>query len=155
MARDTLTDEQWERLYTVLPPQIPKTGRPAKDHRPVINGILWILRTGAPWRDLATEYGPWQTIATRFYRWVKAGVWDRVLAALQGQAEIEGTIDWSLHHVDGTTIRAHQHAAGAQKRGSKRPVLRCIRMKRWGAARAASAPRSTCEQRATASLLPS
>lgn len=119
MARDILTDEQWKRLHAVLPPQKPKTGHPAKDHRLVVNGILWILRTGAPWRDLPTEYGPWQTIATRFYRWVKAGVWDRVLATLQRQAEIEGALDWSLHHVDGTMIRAHQHAAGAQEKRSQ------------------------------------
>src|SRR3712207_9452669 len=73
---------------------------PRPDIRPKIiawslNGILWILRTGAPWRDLPTEYGPWQTIATRFYRWVKASVWDRVLATLQRQAGIEGALDWS------------------------------------------------------------
>ena len=87
-----------------------------KDHRPIVNGILWILRTGAPWCDLPTEYGPWQTIVTRFYRWVKAGVWSRVLQELQWQADAAGELDWSLHHVDGTVIRAHQHAAGAQKR---------------------------------------
>lgn len=113
MARDILTDKQWERLHAVLPPQQPQTGRPNKDHRLVGNGILWIVRTGAPWRDLPTEYGPWQTCSTRFYRWVKAGVWDRVLAALQRQADHEGNLDWSLRHVDGTMIRAHQHAAGA------------------------------------------
>jgi transposase len=117
MARDILTDQQWERLRVLLPPQKPKTGRPAKDHRMVIDGILWILRTGAPWRDLPVEYGPWQTIATRFYRWVKAGVWTRVLEELQRQADGDGNLDWSLHYVDGTMIRAHQHAAGAQKRG--------------------------------------
>ncbi len=137
MARDTLTDEQWERLRTVLPPQKPKTGRPAKDHRLVINAILWILRTGAPWRDLPTEYGPWQTIATRFYRWVKTGVWERVLTALQRRTQTEATLDWSLHHIDGTTVRAHQHAAGAEKRGPKLLAPRCTRMRHWDAARVA------------------
>jgi transposase len=120
MARDILTDEQWERLRTVLPPQKPTTGHPAKDHRLVVNGILWILRTGAPWRDLPTDYGPWQTCSTRFYRWVKAGVWDQVLAELQQQADAGGHLDWHLHHVDGTIIRAHQHAAGARKKGTLR-----------------------------------
>ena len=117
MTRDILTDEQWKRLRTILPPQKRRTGRPAKDHRPIVNGILWILRTGASWRDLPTEYGPWQTIATRFYRWVKAGVWSCALQELQWQADAAGELYWSLHHVDGTVVRAHQHAAGAQKRG--------------------------------------
>ena len=125
MTRDILTDEQWKRLRTVLPPQKHRTGRPAKDHRPIVNGIQWILRTGAPWRDLPTEYGPWQTIATRFYRWVKAGVSSRVLQELQWQADTAEELDWRLPHVDGTVIRAHQHAAGAQKRG----LLQ--RVKRW------------------------
>ncbi len=113
MAREILTDEQWERIHPLLPPQRPKTGRPAKDHRTVVEAILWIDRTGAPWRDLPEEFGPWQSIATRFYRWVEAGVWDHVLAELQRQADAQGELDWNLHHVDGTSIRAHQHAAGA------------------------------------------
>jgi transposase len=102
-------------LQPLLPPQKPKTGHPAKDHWLVLNGILWVLRTGAPWRDAPSVYGPWQTLSTRFYRWVKAGIWDQILAALQQQADAEGEVDWTLHHVDGTIIRAHQHAAGAQK----------------------------------------
>jgi transposase len=113
MAREILTDEQWERIAPLLPPQRPKTGRPAKDHRKVVEAILWIDRTGAPWRDLPQEFGPWQSIATRFYRWVEDGVWDHVLAELQRQADASGDLDWELHHVDGTSIRAHQHAAGA------------------------------------------
>lgn len=115
MARDILTDEQWVRLAPLLPPQKPRTGRPAKDHRTVLEAMLWIVRTGAPWRDLPPEYGPWRSVATRFYRWVRAGVWERVLAELQSQADAEGEIDWRLHHVDGSVVRAHQHAAGAKK----------------------------------------
>jgi transposase len=65
MARDTVTGRQWERLYALLPPRKPKTGHPAKDHRLMLNGILSVLRTGAPWRD-APAYSPWQTLATRF-----------------------------------------------------------------------------------------
>jgi transposase len=118
MSRRDLTDEQWERLQPLLPPQTHRRGRPAKDHRRIINGVLWLNRTGAPWRDLPAAYGPWQTVATRFYRWRRAGIWDRVLAELQQRADAAGRLDWSLHHVDGTMIRAHQHAAGAQKRGS-------------------------------------
>ena len=118
MSRRDLTDTQWERLRPLLPPQQPRRGRPPKDHRPIVNGLLWITRTGAPWRDLPEQCGPWQTVATRFYRWRRAGIWDRILADLQQQADAEGKLDWSLHHVDGTMIRAHQHAAGAQTRGS-------------------------------------
>jgi transposase len=77
MTRTILSDSQWERLRPLLPPQKPRTGRPAKDHRPVLEGILWVLRTGAPWRDLPEHpFGPWPTYATRFYRWRKAGIWD-------------------------------------------------------------------------------
>jgi transposase len=114
MRRGELTDEQWEKLAPLLPPQKPAVGREAKDHRLILNGILWILRTGAPWRDLPERYGPWQTVASRFYRWVKAGVWQRVLEALQQQADAKGAIDWEKHSVDSTIIRAHQHAAGAK-----------------------------------------
>jgi transposase len=83
------------------------------DHRRILNGILWLLRTGAPWRDLPERYGPWQTVASRFYRWRQAGLWDRLFAAVQQQADAAGHLDWGLHFVDGTIIRAHQHAAGA------------------------------------------
>jgi transposase len=115
MARDILTDKQWERIRPLLPPQKPKTGRPNKDHRTVVNAVLWIDRTGAPWRDLPPEYGPWRSVATRFYRWVRAGVWERVLGELQRQADASGELDWGLHHVDGSVVRAQQHAAGAKK----------------------------------------
>jgi len=118
MSRRDLTNEQWERLRWLLPLQRARRGRPAKDHRRIINGMVWMLRTGAPWRDLPDEYGPWQTVATRFYRWRRAGIWDRILAELQEEADAAGDLDWHLHHVDGTIIRAHQHAAGAQKGGS-------------------------------------
>jgi transposase len=114
MRRGELTDEQWERLRLLLPPQKPKTGRPAQDHRRIMNGILWILRTGAPWRDLPERYGPWRTVASRFYRWQKAGVWQKILAALQQEADAADQLDWSKHYVDSTMIRAHQHAAGAK-----------------------------------------
>src|SRR5918992_6339992 len=116
MNRGDLTNAQWERLQPLLPPQKPKTGRPAVDHRRILNGILWVLRTGAPWRDLPERYGSWRTVASRFYRWQRAGVWDRVLAALQREADADSRLDWTLHFVDGTTVRAHQHAAGAKGR---------------------------------------
>lgn len=120
MSRGNLTNDQWERVQPLLPPQQPKTGRPAEDHRTVLNGILWILRTGAPWRDLPERYGPWRTVASRFYRWRKARIWEHLFAAVQQQADADGQLDWEVHYVDGTIVRAHQHAAGAKK-GTQRP----------------------------------
>ena len=83
--------------------------------RRVLNGIFWVLRSGAPWRDLPARYGPAGTVSSRFYRWRASGVWDRILAALQAAADGHGEVDWDLHYVDATVIRAHQHAAGARK----------------------------------------
>jgi transposase len=115
--RHELTDEQWQRLAPLLPPERPRTGRPNKDHRTVLNGILWILRTGAPWRDLPERYGPWATVYSRFRRWQRAGLWDRILRELQHEAAHDGRVDGSLNMIDSSHIRAHQHAAGARKRG--------------------------------------
>src|SRR5689334_4459627 len=120
MHRGDLSDREWALLEPLLPPQKPATGRPAKDHRRIIDGILWIDRTGAPWRDLPARYGPTGTVSSRFYRWRAAGIWDRILAALQAQANAEQRLDWSKHYVDGTVIRAHQHAAGAKGGTRKR-----------------------------------
>src|SRR2546423_7756078 len=113
MKRKEPTNAQWERLQPLLPPHKPKTGRPASDHRVIINGILWILRTGAPWRDLPERYGPWGTVASRFYRWRKAGLWQRLFEAIQQQADAAGKMNWAIHYIDGTIVRAHQHASGS------------------------------------------
>jgi transposase len=139
MSRGDLTNEQWEQLKPLLPPQKPRTGRPAHDHRTIVNGILWILRTGAPWRDLPERYGPWRTVASRFYRWRQAGIWNRLFAVVQQQADAAGQIDWAVHYVDGTIVRAHQHAAGAKGGTPKR--------KRWAAAGVASVPRCICARK--------
>lgn len=120
VRRHELTDEQWERLEPLLPPQKAGTGRPAADHRRIVNGILWVLRTGAPWRDLPERYGSWSTVYSRFQRWRKAGIWDAIFAAVQQEADAAGKLDWEIHYVDGTVVRAHQHAAGA-KGGTLRP----------------------------------
>jgi len=85
----------------------------------VINGILWILRTGAPWRDLPERYGSWKTVSNRFYRWQKRGIWSRILEGLQSRSDAAGNVEWEVHFVDSTTVRAHQHAAGA-KGGTQR-----------------------------------
>ena len=107
-----MTEEQWARISPLLPPQRPRTGRPARDHRAVVSAILWVLRTGAPWRDVPERFGPWSTAWNRFRRWTAAGVWPRVLTALQRAADLAGRLDWRTHFVDGAVVRAHQHAAG-------------------------------------------
>lgn len=102
----------------MLPAEKPRTGRPNEDHRRILNGILWVHRTGAPWRDLPARYGPVGTVSSRFYRWRAAGVWEGVLAGLQAEADAAGGLDWDLHFVDATVVRAHQHAAGARRDGA-------------------------------------
>jgi transposase len=114
MSRYDFTDEQWQRLQPVLPPTH-QEGRPRGEDRRILNGIRWILRTGAPWRDLPERYGSWSTVYSRFYRWQKAGHWDRIWATLQQQADARGELHWEIHFVDATIVRAHQHAAGAKK----------------------------------------
>ncbi len=118
MKRHELTDEQWNRIAELLPPRKPAVGRPGEDRRRLVNGIIWRAKTGVPWRDLPERYGKWATVYSRFRRWQRAGVWDRVLAALHAEGDAAGQLDWTLHFVDGTVIRAHQHAAGARKRGA-------------------------------------
>src|SRR5215210_1061410 len=141
--RGELSDQEWERLEPLLPPEKPETGRRNTGHRQIVNGILWRERTGSPWRDVPGRYGPWSTVSSRCRRWREAGIWDRVFAAVQQQADAAGEVDWSVQFVDGTVIRAHQHAAGA-KGGTQR-------RRRWGAARAACRPRCTSRPRARAS----
>jgi transposase len=117
--RHELSDEQWEHIQPVLPPQKAQTGRPGNDHRTMLNGMIWIARTGAPWRDLPERYGKWTSVYSRFQRWRKAGIWDRIWSELQRQEDAAGKIDWEIHFVDGTVVRAHQHAAGAKKVAQK------------------------------------
>jgi len=118
IRRHELTDDEWDRLVPLLPSQRPRTGRPAKDHRTILNGMLWILRTGVPWRDLPDRYGKWQTVYSRFRRWQQAGVWECILTELQRDAAFADELDGSLAMIDGSTIRAHQQAAGAKKGAS-------------------------------------
>src|SRR4028118_925567 len=103
MARGDLTEQEWERLRPLLPPQKGKRGRPYLDHRQVVNGILWRDRTGAPWRDVPERYGCWKTCYSRFWRWQRQGVWQRVLQQLQGQADAEGTPPWAGGGLAGRT----------------------------------------------------
>jgi transposase len=121
MGRYDLSDEEWALLLPLLPPQRSgKAGNPYRSHRQVLNGIFWILRSGAPWRDLPERYGAWSTVYDRFRRWRNAGLFDQLLNALEAMARRAGRIDFEFSAVDGSTIRAHKSAAGAQKKGLRR-----------------------------------
>ena len=138
MRRHELSDTQWEQIKDFLPQ--PKTrGRPPADSRKMVNGMLWIVRTGAPWRDLPERFGPWETIYTRFNNWCKAGVWKHVLDRLQSRMEERGQIDWGLFCIDGSVIRASRAAAGARKK--TKPVNRWI--KPWAGRAAVFPPNCT------------
>jgi transposase len=80
-----LTDERWEQLRPLLPPQKPQTGRPAVDHRFIVEGMLWVVRTGSSWRELPERFGPWSTVSSRYQRWCKEGLWQRILHVLLPQ----------------------------------------------------------------------
>lgn len=108
MRRYEITDSQWERIAQLLPGRIGQVGRSATDNRLFVNAVLWIARSGAPWRDLPERFGPWNSAFQRFRRWAKTGVWKQVFEALQ-----EPDLDWMM--IDSTTVRAHQHAAGQKK----------------------------------------
>jgi transposase len=112
-----LTDAQWAALEPLLPPQRP--------------------RTGAPWRDLPAHYGSWKTVASRFYRWRRDGIFQRLLGEVHRRADACGELDWLCHYVDGSVVRAHQHAAGARHTAAGEDLKRgshIRRMRRWGQA---------------------
>ena len=115
-GRADLSDAQWAVLELLLPVG-KKPGRPPKwSKRQLIDGIRWRVRVGAPWRDLPSGYGPWQTVYGLFRRWQRDGTWKRVLTGLRVRADAAGLISWDVS-VDSTISRAHEHAAGARKRG--------------------------------------
>lgn len=117
VGRGELTDRAWAQIEPLLPVARGRSGR-WTDHRRVINGILWKLRTGAPWRDLPERYGPWQTCYDRFRRWQRDGTWERLLADAQTKNDAVGEVEWVVS-VDASVIRAHQHAAGARHRRAR------------------------------------
>ena len=119
--RHALTDDQWDKIKDSLPGKIGDRGRTAADNRLFIDAIMWIGKTGAPWRDLPSEYGKWFTVHKRFIRWAKNGVWQMIFNTLAVSADTE----WLM--IDSTIVRAHQHAAGAKGAA----VAEVRQIKRW------------------------
>ncbi len=115
MIRHRLTDDQWDCIAHLFPAPAP-TGRPQRDRRTVVDGILWILRTGAPWRDLPEEFGPWATVWDLFDKWNHDGTLDEILRQLRAAHIEAGEIDQELWCVDGTVVRAARCAAGGGKK---------------------------------------
>lgn len=109
MPRKKLSNRQWKSIAPLLPAEHGK-GRPyVQDHRTTVEGILWIARTGAPWRDLPPQFGKWGTVYQRFNRWVRSGVFDAVFASLATQLRLDVVM------IDGTFVKVHQHGSGAPK----------------------------------------
>ena len=110
MRRHAISDEHWERIKDLLPGQAGDPGVTAKDNRLFVDAVLWIAKTGAPWRDLPARFGPWGSVWKRSDRWSAKGVWRRIFEALP-----DPDLEWII--LDSTVVRAHQHAAG--KKGGK------------------------------------
>jgi len=112
LRRYELTDQEWEQVAALLPPEkTGKPGRPSKDNRTMLNGMVWIARSGAPWRDLPERYGSWNSVYSRFRKWIDDGILDNIFRVLSLEAEL---YELSL---DATIVQAHQHSAGAKKGG--------------------------------------
>jgi putative transposase len=105
ISRYELSDAQWERIALLLPGKVSDPGRTGADNRLFLNGVLWVLRSGAHWRDLPERYGKWKSLHKRFTRWAKAGVWERVFASLIKDRNNQYLM------LDSTLVRAHQQAA--------------------------------------------
>ena len=121
MARRILRDDQWSRIESMLPGKEGDRGRTGVNNRLFVDAVLWVARTGSPWRDLPETFGVWNSVYQRFARWSRSGVWERVFAELAKDADFEEVF------LDSTIVRAHQHAAGAQKkRVTKRSGARAV-----------------------------
>jgi transposase len=105
VKRYELTDAQWQRIEGLLPGKVSDPGRTGVDNRLFVNGVLWVLRSGAHWHDLPERYGKWKSVHTRFSRWAKAGVWERVFKVLTADRKNEYLM------IDTILVRAHQQAA--------------------------------------------
>jgi transposase len=121
MARLLLTDDEWALICDVLP-EPASTGRPRRDPRQVLDGILWVLRTGSPWRDVPEEFGTWKTCWRMFDSWNADGTLAEILRRLQARFAAAGAIDDQLWCIDGTTVRAARCATGGGKKGIPRSL---------------------------------
>ena len=113
MERLVLSDAAWERMAPLIIGRPDQKGSTGRDNRMFVEGVLWIVRTGSPWRDLPEAFGDWNSVFRRFSRWSIKGVWWRIFEAMSDDPDFEYLI------VDSTIVRAHQHAAGAKKGGLK------------------------------------
>jgi transposase len=109
LSRGDLSEAEWQLISPLLPSERGREGRPSKDNRDFVNGMLWRLRTGAPWRDVPERYGKWNSIHRRFRRWSAAGIWEAVATTLA-----EAMAERSHYSIDSTTVRGHVSAAGAR-----------------------------------------
>jgi transposase len=114
MKRHALAEKQWNRIKDFFPTN-GNRGSQWKDHRLMVDGMIWVLKTGAPWRDLPDRFGPWKTVYERFRLWSQLGLWQKIISELQADFEADGNIEWELFCIDGSSIRAHKSAAGAKK----------------------------------------
>lgn len=113
MRRKQVSEGEWAKIQGLLPNNSGKLGRNYRDHRQVVEGILWRLRVGAPWRDIPDDFGPWSTVYCRYRTWIKSGLWHQIFQYVHTLCDDGQQLDWSAHFVDGTIVRAHQKAAGA------------------------------------------
>jgi len=144
MLRHRLTDDHWDAIESLFP-QRASTGRPPSDARLMVDAILWILRTGSPWRDVPEEFGPWQTVWDHFNKWNANGLLDEILNRLRASHVDAGAIDDELWCVDGTIVRAARCAAG----GGKKVTPTSRKTMRWAAREAVSRRRSISSATAT------
>lgn len=131
--RYELHARQWQRIQRFFPDLRHHGGRghPWKPHRRLVNGILWRLHTGAPWRDVPSRYGPWETVYSRFNRWRRDGTWAKILTVLLDHLERHGRLGHDLWCVDATIIRASRAAGGAKKHAERPPLLGGLEIAQW------------------------
>ncbi len=136
MDRAVLNDGQWGRIAPLLPGKPGDPGRSGKDNRLFLEAVLWLARTGAPWRDLSARFGNWNSVFRRFRRWTAKGVFESLFKHLSDDPDFEYAI------VDGTVVRVHQHGASARgdTKSRYRPVLRRFDDEEPGAHRCAGQP---------------
>ena len=115
--RYELTDEQWALIQSLMPKA--KPGGRWNDHRTTLDGMMWVLKSGSPWRDMPERYGSWKSVYDRFRRWSADGTIERILARLRYKLDKDGYIHWDVWCVDGSNVRAHPAAAGASEASKK------------------------------------